>query len=546
MPPLPDAAPEAPARRAPSLLRAAGLIAVITVLAKLLGALRDWQIFQAYGASITSDAYFAAVQIPSFAIVLLGGLGGPFHTAIVGVFSRLIDAGERPSTLARQLASTVLTLTGGAFSLLSILVFFYAEPLLRALLPGGDPAMIAMAATHLRIMAPVMLLGGVIGVFYGLVNVYHSYVWPSLSPAALNVAMILALIAFPEDPAHANGNLLAWATLAGAVFQVALQLPDFLRFGFTLKPSLAAWRSIELRQIGEVLFPMMIGVTIGQLMTYVDMLFAARLAEGGWSAVVLSNRLLQLPIGVLQTAFLVPVFPRFSRAVADQRWDDLRRDFRMGVVSLWFISLPILTLLLLLSEPAIRVAFQHGRFDAGDTRLVTLALVFQAFQMLPYFARDTLTRVFYAFQDSVTPMLVGFLAIGVKYLLNAALVSHYGIGGITLSTTLITLLNMTVLAIALKGRHGVTLGVAAMARSFGKLAIAAGVTGLALWALTDPLTRFLIARGLQGAGADLTLMAVVSLAGAALYLALTWALRVPEADALFARVGLRRNRLNDA
>ena len=60
------------------ILKAAWLIALVTILSKLVGFLRDVVTAKYYGASIVSDAYFYAYQIPSFAIILLGGVGGPF------------------------------------------------------------------------------------------------------------------------------------------------------------------------------------------------------------------------------------------------------------------------------------------------------------------------------------------------------------------------------------------------------------------------------------------------------------------------------------
>ena len=79
----------------PSLLKAAWLIAVVTIVSKLIGFIRDVVIANCYGASTVSDAYFYAYQLPALAIVLLGGVGGPFHSATVAVFSKIIPSLEK-------------------------------------------------------------------------------------------------------------------------------------------------------------------------------------------------------------------------------------------------------------------------------------------------------------------------------------------------------------------------------------------------------------------------------------------------------------------
>ena len=65
------------------ILKAAWMIAVITIVSKLIGFVRDIVIANYYGATMVSDAYYYAYQIPSLALVLLGGVGGPFHSANV-------------------------------------------------------------------------------------------------------------------------------------------------------------------------------------------------------------------------------------------------------------------------------------------------------------------------------------------------------------------------------------------------------------------------------------------------------------------------------
>ena len=73
-----------------SLLKSAWLIAIVIVFSKLAGFFRDVVTANFYGAGLVSDAYFYAYQIPSLALILLGGVGGPFHSAVVSVFSKLI------------------------------------------------------------------------------------------------------------------------------------------------------------------------------------------------------------------------------------------------------------------------------------------------------------------------------------------------------------------------------------------------------------------------------------------------------------------------
>ena len=79
--------------------------------------------------------------------------------------------------------------------------------------------------------------------------------------------------------------------------------------------------------------------------------------------------------------------------------------------------------------------------------MVTEALWFLSVSIIPYVFRDSITRVYYSFNDSKTPFVVAFSSIVLKLVLNYVLISkmHFGIGGITLSTSLVTLFNACVL-----------------------------------------------------------------------------------------------------
>ena len=54
----------------PSVLRAAWLIALVTIASKFMGFARDMVVANFYGATQISDAYFYAYQIPAISIIL--------------------------------------------------------------------------------------------------------------------------------------------------------------------------------------------------------------------------------------------------------------------------------------------------------------------------------------------------------------------------------------------------------------------------------------------------------------------------------------------
>lgn len=517
--------------KVPSLFKAVGVVAIVTVVSKLLGLVRDQMIAHAYGASMVSDAYLYAFQIPSFSLVLLGGLGGPFHTATVSVLSKLIHGDAPPSDSAKRILNTFITLTAVVFTLLSVVCFFFAPQVIDLIAHQASPDLKALAAQQLQWMTPMILIGGLIGIFYGVANVYHQFLWPSLSPSAINVTLIAWLLAWGPDP---MGNALAISTLLGGILQLGLQLPDFFKAGFSLWP---AWdlKSPELKTMGELLFPATIGTTIGQLNIYVAMFFISQLPPGGWTATMLGNRLIQLPIGVLTIAMLVPLFPRFSRWVAEGDLETLKTSFKDGILSLWLVSFPIMALIFLVGQQGVSVLFERGAFDHRATVEVSVVLMVLSLSILPYMLRDGVTRVFYAFNDSKTPLIAGLASIAINFFLNMALI-RYGVGGVAFSTVVVTLWNALILSLLVR-KHIPDLGIQSFFAPAGQMLVgtllASGAALLALdglgWVFTHGL---LVPKVLQSLCEILAVMGV--LAGVYGGLMIYW--KNPLAQRLWARV----------
>ena len=426
-----------------SVLKAAWLIAVVTIVSKLIGFVRDIIIANYYGASLVSDAYYYAYQIPSLSLILLGGVGGPFHSATVAIFSKLIpNLKDKPSEEVNRLYSSFMNATIIFFLILSILIFVFPKQIMGLIISGGSSEMVTLAAKHLQIMTPLLVIGGIVGIYYGILIIYKQFMLPNLSPIIMSLAIIGVVIAVPNDQ---KGYALAWATTVGAILQFIIQYPNIRKLGYRLKPVFEFTNNPHFKEIGELLFPAILSSTVGQIHIYVDMFFTSSISEGAWTAIGYANRVFQFPVGILVTAFLVPLFPIFARLVGEKDYDGIRNYFNKGVGG----AIPIIIGILVVGLDAVRLVFERGVFDSTATFMVTEALWFLSVSIIPYVFRDSITRVYYSFNDSATPFTVAFSSIILKLFLNWILISkmHFGIGGITLSTSLVTLFNAFVLGI---------------------------------------------------------------------------------------------------
>ena len=469
------------------LLKAASFIAIIILLSKVAGFLRDVVVANYYGASVVSDAYFYAYQIPALVLVILGGVGGPFHSATVAVFSRIVkDFTTKPEEHVKKLFNTFETFSVILFLILTLICFFFPHQVMQLIINGDNSELLGYASELLKIMSPIILIGAVIGLYYGILVTYKRFLLPNISPSMLSVGVIIVLLISKGDK---TGFYLAVGTLFGAFLQFLLQAPVVRKIGYSFKPSFDFFKNKNFNEILELLFPAFLSSTIGQLGVYVDMFFSSNLKEGAWTAFGYANRIFQFPVGLLLTAILVPLFPLFSRLVGQKDIEGVRHYYKKGIGTLIYAGTFLMVCIFVVRTDAIRLALQRGAFDYDATILVSDILFFITLSIIPYVVRDSATRLFYSYGDSKTPFLIAIGCIILKIFLNLLLVKPLGINGIALSTTLVTLFNASMLTILLKRK--ISIGYKSLISNCFKILIAAAITFLIGWFVSDIYSKFI-------------------------------------------------------
>lgn len=525
------------------ILKAAWLIALVTVLSKVIGFLRDVVTAKYYGTTWQSDAYFYAYQIPSFAIILLGGVGGPLHSATVAVFSKLIpDLSEKPTEFVNKLYNTFLCLSVLFFSALGILFFIFAPQIMAIIINNGTAEMIALSAKHLQIMTPVFVVGGIVGIYYGLLITYKKFMLPNFSPIVMSLVIIAGCLSVPllNDVFHIpisdkNCYILAIATTIGAICQFLLQFPQIRKIGFRFKPNFCFWNNPELKTLLELVFPAILSSTIGQLHIYIDMFFTSSLKDGAWTSLGYANRIFQFPVGILVTAFLVPLFPLFTRLVAQKDDDGIRTYFNKGVGLLFFVAIPIIIGIMTVGMDAVRLVFERGEFDYNSSVMVFDALLYLSVSILPYVFRDSITRVYYAFDDAKTPFVIATSSIILKVLFNYLFINIMGmqIGGITLSTSLVTLYNAVGLGVLMHKK--ISLDYKDLFINLAKM-IFVGFIVLGISYFTAQILGYVLADSMSRVMFEFVRIVVVSLVLSVTYIVLSLGFKVGYVDEVKERI----------
>jgi putative peptidoglycan lipid II flippase len=476
-----------------SLASIAGIVAVATLISKVVGLVREQVIAAAFGVGVVANAYAYAYNIPSFLFILLGGINGPFHSALVSVLAK------RDKAEAAPLVETINTLVTTILLLVTIGLIIFAGPLIYLQAPGLDEQARTSAIQQLQIMAPLAVFGGLIGIGFGTLNAAGQYWLPSISPLLSSITVIFGvgglfwiLGSQINTPQYISlgGIVLAGGTLAGALLQWLAQIGAQSKSGMGKLRLRFDWRIPGVKDVLQVLIP----ATLSSGMLYINFytaLFFASFIENAAAAMRYANFLVITPLGIISNMILVPFLPEFSRLAAPENWPELKLRIRQGLMLSALTMLPITAIFMALAQPIIGLVYQRGTFDAEDTQIVAPLLMAYGFGMFFYLGRDVLVRVFYALGDGDTPFRVSMVNIFLNAFLDYLFVMVFFLStpGLIFATIIVNITSMVAFLWILNRRlNGLPLAEWGLAL-FG-LVGASAAAGLASWGVSLGLANF--------------------------------------------------------
>ncbi len=448
-----------PLQEGRSVVRAAGLLGVLTFISRLLGLARDVGQAAVLGTGISADAFTIAFIIPNIIRRLFGE--ATVASALVPTYTEtLVKDGEQR---ASELAARIFTFAGVAL-LVIVLLGMLLAPVLVDLFAAGfraEPGKSELTAQLLRLLFPYILFVGLASVCMGILNSHRHFLAPALAPVLFNISALIGL--FVLAGMWMTG-MPVWAystgVLAGGALQLLVQVPFMKSRGFSFKPDFR-WKDPAFRRVLKLAVPALIGLMAAEVNILVDQLIASMLSGGSVAALSYGLRVTQVPQGIFAIALATALLPTLSRQTAMGKLDEAGRTLNYSTVVLSGIMIPACLFLVILAEPVVRVMFFRGEFSDTSLRLTAAALRYYSVGMVFYAAVKITAPVFYALKDTKTPVKIAIACMGLNIILNMGftfLIIKTGIteplAGLALASSIASMLNLFLLRKSLKGRTG--------------------------------------------------------------------------------------------
>lgn len=515
------------------ILRSASVVALVTVISRICGYLRDQRVALLLGTSPAADSLILAFRIPN--LIRRMTAEGSLAASFIPVFTGYVR--NNPPREAWAFAQKIfwdMALVLGAVAILGVLFSHQVIGVFTIL--GGNHARWDLAIYLNRIIFPAIFFIGLAAVAAAILNSLQVFALPAATPIFFNLLFISCSFAVVYRPIlgwvpegyRSPAVALAVGILAGGAIQLAMQIPALVRRGMRFAPRFSA-SDVGVRKVARLMGPSFFGMGVYQINMFVDTIFAtsSRMPSGSITSLYVADRVMQLVLGSYAIAMSTALLPAMSHQMAAGRWDEMKQTFGFALRIVSFITLPAAVGLILLRQPIIQVLFQHGQFVTESTLLTSRALLYYSFGLPAFAAIKLITPMYYSTEDTLTPARVGAYALALNVALNAFFLLFFyralSNGSPALASSLAAYFNFGALFLVFRRRYG-RLGARRVFGALAKMGVCtAAMAGVSYSCLQ--VWHFSSAPHLLEQAA---LLAAVIVGSMAAYFALAWLLRCEE------------------
>jgi putative peptidoglycan lipid II flippase len=317
--------------------------------------------------------------------------------------------------------------------------------LLPILASGFDHNKLALVRLLFFLLLSSLLLSGLTALWRAVLTAHESFAVPGIAPICIPIA--IAAFLFVRAPTWRIYTLV-FGSLVGVTAELAVNGYAVWRLGISLVPR---WHGLDshLRQVLAQSVPaaaaaMLMGSTI-----VVDQSMAAMLGSGAVSALNYANRLPAMLFGVGATSLSIAAFPALSRLSANNQWSSVRGVLSSYTRIILVLTLPVVIILIIYSEPLVKMLYQRGAFT-GDTTHFVAGVQSILFLEVPFYGLCVLCASAVCALKRNNILLWGtVICVVVNVVLNYVFMTFLGLRGIALSTVAVYVISFIYLRVML-------------------------------------------------------------------------------------------------
>lgn len=399
---------------------------VITIVSKITGLFRDITLSFFYGASYISDAYIISmtIAIALFDVVVTGVI-----TGFIPIYKEIEE--KKGQAEARAFSGNLLNIVLLLGLVIVVIAQIFTKPIVLVFASGFSGEVLELAVAFTRISLFSIFFVGILYLLQGFLQAKEKFYVHAFIGIPYNIVIIL----FIWLSSIYSIYLLVWGEIVGVFLQVLILFVFAKKHGFKIRFGIL-FKNEYVKKMLYLSLPVIIGVSTHQINILIDRTIASNIIEGGISALNYADKVNLIIQGVFVLTMSTVLFPAISKMAVMADNDGLKRSFETAINAINIIVIPLALYLMIYSEDIVMLLFGRGAFDEQAVYLTQLALFGYSFGILGFAYREIVSRFYFAFQDTKTPMYNSLIAIAINIILNFILSYYLGILGLALATSI--------------------------------------------------------------------------------------------------------------
>lgn len=411
-----------------AILKATLVISAGTFVAKSFGFINNLVIAYFLGQGAETDAYFAAIIIPT---LVIGIFIAALENSIIPTYIEISDDQSKRSFVGSLLVLSLLVLLG-----ITILFIALRPIIIPYSTYGFDLNRQSLVLSLTLIVFWSIFFQGVSGIAISLLNANKKFALTSITGVIIPITMIMAMTA-----GDGRVTLLPIGLVIGAFLQSILLIAVLYK---QLKPKLSfSWHPAITKTLHNFKY-LIAGMLMVQLNPLVDQIMVSGQPAGALSAIQYAWKIMDIPIVLIVMAGSRALLPYIAKDAANNL-NDLKKNLSFQIWLIGPLMILVSILLIVFSKSIVSFMFQRGQFGLDDTVMTAGALFYYAIGLLPIALGVLIPRAFNALQKNSTLAKVTIFSVTANIVFNYIFINMFGYRGIALSTTAVSFCSVLIL-----------------------------------------------------------------------------------------------------
>lgn len=428
------------------LFRSGIVVAFFTFVSRLFGLVRELFIAAVFGAGDMADTVNVASKLPSLFRRITAE--GALSTVFVPIFNeKMLSSKEE----ALKVTGEIFTLLVTILVILTALMQLFMPPLMYIIAPGfaENADKFEVTVLYCRITMPYVIFVSVSALFGGILNSVGRFAAFAFCPVILSVGVVLFTWLFRDS--FGAGLALSISIIVAGLMQVLFMTYCLYRAGL-LFPLVFSWKDKDVGRFLVNMVPAAISSGVQQLNLFISQSIAS-FVTGAVSILSYADRIYQFPLSIIGITFGTILLPELSRMYKSNNSKEAALIQNKAIKAGMFLALPAAFGIILLAEPIIHVIYERGAFTRADTIKTAGAISAFALGLPAFILSKILTPIFYAHNDTKTPMKLTIYSLSVNTVLNIILMFPFGPIGIALGSSIAAWYNVYLLKVYTSRQH---------------------------------------------------------------------------------------------